>query len=394
MNMTENNKPPKQPLMRDRVKSTALNTQKLPSKGNMLAPSMQTDLFNLPGHRMEGFANASMLAGLLPWFDHDNRRIVRSGDTPAKDLESRPIPFVVGEVSGSLTRSAAIITGMHGPHKGKKIVRMNAERECDVLEALSLIATHDDRSIGVFQGKATVHFSISQIRGWTRDKYNSSEIQEALHTLNGAPMKVIVSSGSKTITYEESILTNYGTIDDTQLANTMGDQYESSHYCSFHPIITTAIAQLDMHQINSSAIINSGSLMQRYLRRQLSLRWIQASEDNPYTILGTTILKRYDYPSEITKKGVTVKMLMRPVDGAIDKLMKGKDAIISRIEKEAIKQTIGQTRRTRVTDFKYTIYPTQTFVDQQRRSLALSREKSALAVKAAQLGLKPSEVSL
>ena len=84
---------------------------------------------------------------------------------------------------------------------------------------------------------------------------------------------------------------------------------------------------------------------QKTLRKRLSIRWLQASMDNPYTIKGTTLLKGLGLPTEPTKKGMTTKMLLRPVEGAITRLMEDHYPIIKDVHREEIKRKTGQTGR-------------------------------------------------
>jgi hypothetical protein len=74
---------------------------------------IESQLFNLPDHRKGGFAYASMVAGLIPWFELNKKMVVRNGDTPAKLLDAELIYFEVDDLQCSIVRRAAVITLRH-----------------------------------------------------------------------------------------------------------------------------------------------------------------------------------------------------------------------------------------------------------------------------------------
>lgn len=361
------------------------------SNGDLFQETIETQLFNLPEHRLYGFSNASMIAGLIPWFEPDKLRVVRDRSTPVDQLDADPIFFEVDQLKCSLLRRAAVITARHGPNKGNKVARYASEREFDVLETLKLIGTHKDGAIGAFKGQSSIRFTIPIVRRYMRNKYNNDEILEALEVLASAQHLLRIKADQKLIESESSILPIFMRVDDNYEDGKSFDTHETTHLCVLHPLITSAISNLDMHQLNSSAVINSRSLLVRYMRKRLALRWTQASASTPYGILATTILKSYGYNTTLEGKE-TFKRLARPVDRALMTLSEGEGAIISHFETEEVHLLNQKTGRKKIVDFKYTIYPKKEFVKEQKRSLALRAEKEALRLQAEELGVKPSQL--
>ncbi len=377
---------------KDIIKKTVSTKSKLSqSNQNIFQETVETQLFNLPAHRLGGFANVSMIAGLIPWFEPNKMRVVRDGSTPVNELDAEPIYFEVDALKCSLVRKAAVISSRHGPNKGQKVARYPSEREFDVLETLQLIGTHEDGAIGAFKGQSSIRFTIPLIRRYMRSKYNNDEILEALDVLSGAQHNLRIKVDNKLIEIPDAILPTMIRVDDNYFEGKSLDTNETTHLCVLHPLITSAISNLDMHQVHSSAMIQSRSLLVRYLRKRLALRWTQASETTPYTIKATTLLSSYGYETQITGKE-TFKRLARPVERAITTLKEGEDPIISYVDSEEIYAVSQQTGRKRVVDIKYTIFPKESFIKDQRRSLALRAKKKMLKQEAEELGVKPRQL--
>jgi uncharacterized membrane protein YpjA len=372
------------------IKETVEKKPKLIHRNlDLFEDTIETQLFNLPNHRKGGFANASMVAGLIPWFEPNKKMVVRDGDTPAKLLDADPIYFEVDDLQCSIVRRAAVITLRHGKNKGQKVVRFPSEREFDVLEALMLIGTHETGAIGAYQGQSSVRFTLTIVRRHLKNKYNNDEIQEALDVLGGAKHTLRIKSEDRLIEMPDSILPI--TISGDQVT---GESMElnldtATHLVVLHPLITSAISNLDMHQVHSSAVIESNSLLVRYLRKRLALRWTQASPSAPYRIKASTILTNYGYnPATASKKHF--KLTARPVTRALETLSTGDNRIIESVITENIMS--ASTGRNKIVDYIYTIFPVASFVEHQKRSLALSTKKHSLVKDAKALGVRVDQL--
>lgn len=374
------------------INKTISTTSKLIQQNlHIFENNMETQLFNLPAHRQKGFSNASMVVGLIPWFEPDKKMVIRDGNTPAKNLDAEPIYFEVDDIQCSIIRRAAIITARHGPNKGKKIVRFPSEREFDVLEALQLIGTHEDSSIGVYKSQSSIRFTLPLIRRYLHNKYNNDETQEALEVLNSSKHLLRIKNNNKIIELSDAILPIFIS-GDQAIENSMKLSSEkATHLVILHPLITSAISNLDMHQINSSTVIESNSLLVRYLRKRLALRWTQASITKPYTIKASTLLESYGYnPIGAAKKHF--KLTARPVTRALSVLSSGKNKIISHIHVENIFVKNKATGRKKIIDYRYNIYPTESFISIQKRSLAISDEKRKIQSDATRLCVEPAQM--
>ena len=333
--MCEKNKVQPENLKEIVARTASVRSQLNQSNGDLFEETIDTQLFNLPAHRLSGFANASMIAGLIPWFEPNNKRIVRDGNTAVKELDAEVIYFEIEDLKCSILRKASIIKARHGKHKGNTVARYPSQREFDILEALQLIGTHEDGAIGAFKRQSCIKFTIPLIRRYLNGKYNSEEILESLDVLTGARHDLKIKINKRLIEISDSILPIYARVNDIHDDGRPTDIDSSTHFCILHPLITSAISNLDMYQINSDSVIESGSLLVRYIRKRLSLRWTQASNTYPYTIKATTILSNYGYGVRLTGRE-TFRRLCRPVSRAFFALSAGEYPIIDHVNEEDV----------------------------------------------------------
>jgi len=362
--------------------------------------SYQTQIFSVfdngaGAHLSKGFKSTD----LIPFFIHDRRQVSFAGPVTAAEAISTRLVEIDGK-SATLTQRAANITSKTGKHKGQEIFRHLGEREETILDALKYIASHNEKSFGDYRGSASLKFSLAQIKQVIGGSYNNSEILEALDVLHGSDTEIKIQfENGETKPIKSSLLPILITHDDPDRA--WFDE-DAKCMCTFHPSITLEVANLNFRQINYSRIRSRHSGLAKHLERRLSHRYTQASEHQPYgPILASSILRSAGLAYDRTRStDANFKPLIRalkeltvPEGVSIDELSEDEknSYIIAKVDIEPIyEETL--VRRKRIIDYKYVMYPTQHFIQQQiDANIAASKDAARLEL-ARELKVSPAEV--
>lgn len=369
--------------------------------------SYQTQIYTAldPGvgnHISKGFKSTD----LIPFFIHDRRQVSLSGRVTATEASNARLIEIEGRTA-TLTQKAANITVRSGKNKGAEIFRHLGEREEVILDALKYIASRSPTNFGVYQGEACLKFSASQIRSVIDNSYNYQEILEALDVLHGSDteLKMHVLDENKVIKpLKSSLLPILVTAEDPETHDMFdGGASTSSLMCTFHPLITRDLANLNFRQINYLRIRMRRSSIAKHIEKRLSHNYTQASEKFPYSIHASSILRSAGVPYDPEKSTDTnFKTMFRALreltvpDGINFDDLKEEDKDIYILLSVEIKAIFVESllKRRRIVDYKLTMYPTPRFVQQQIEANVASLKDEARMDMAKELNLVPEGIRL
>lgn len=346
----------------------------------------------------KGFCNAD----LLPWFIQDRRKLSLVGAVTANDATYTRHIQIDGK-SATLIQKAANISSKIGPHRGKQIFRHLGEREETVLDALKYIASRCPGSFGTFQDSASLRFTIAQIRNVIKGSYNHIEIAEALDVLHSSDieLRMQLDEGSTVVKpIKSAILPILITNEDSSFDNGINDH--AKKMCTFHPLITKELVNMNFRQLDYVRIRDRSSGLAKYIERRLSHNYTQASVERLYgPIFGSSILLgaglEYDRTRDSDTNFKPIKRALKELtipDGISASDLTEEEQrlyILSHVDVEPIyDQTL--LKRKRIVDFKYTMHPTQNFIDQQIEANIAQRRDLERFNKARELGVQPKDI--
>jgi hypothetical protein len=365
--------------------------------------SYQTHIFATPENANDpGITKGLKSADLIPFFIQDKRKLSYSGAVTASEATHTRLILIDGR-SATLIQRAANISSKIGRNKGKDIFRHLGEREQTVLDGLKYIASRRPSAFGEYQGSACLRFTVGQVFRVLEGAYNKNEIMEALDVLHGSDTEFRLQSDDKS-KGTKPVKSPLLPILITHEADVNDDLFDDgyTYMCTFHPYITKDIANLNFRQVNYARIRSRRSGMAKHIELRLSYNYTQASTASPYgPVFGSTLLLSFglSYSPErdafanfqpLTRAFEELVMppsvgLLALSDDEIDKF------IIEKLEVEPIYED-SYLKRKRIIDYKYTMYPTEKFIQQQVAANIVANKDAARLRIARDLIIDPDDI--
>ena len=156
------------------------------------------------------------------------------------------------------------------------------------------------------------------------------------------------------------------------------DSKDTYCYVQFNPLVTRSINKLTYRQFHYQAFMSLRNQLSRYLFKRLSHNYTQASWDNPYNILLSTIVR----DSALVNYSRT-RDQVRYVDTALDELTGGEEQkkpyVLMHYEK-----SVRRGLRNKIEDVLYTLIPSYEFTAQMKKA---NKRDQYIKEKALQHGL-------
>ena len=231
------------------------------------------------------------------------------------------------------------------------VLRYPSEREDFVESALRKLAVkgnarwvNDTSGVGV----DFTLYELQQELKKTGHNYNLNDLKESLEVLNSCSLDITNSDGS--INLASPILPIKQLVD----MKTYKDSKSKARCLAvFHPLITRSMLNLSYRNINYGLLMSLKNHLARHMFRRMTHYWVQASPKDPYTVGMISFLEQS--PRGVSETMADNTRAMRTLLKELEE--KG---ITSKVD--AVEEKRGRA----IVDIKYTIYPSDTFVREQK----------------------------
>jgi len=221
----------------------------------------------------------------------------------------------------------------------------------------------------VFTTVYEIQQELKKRSGGEHPSYNYSQIMEALEILSDT--KYVIKGETKEESFRFSPFVEFGHM-------TEKDQKERSKeknatiYIKLNSLVAKSILAKSWRQIGYDTVIQDDSFLGRWFRKTLSLRFTQADASKTYNILLSTV---------INQSGISPTSTIRANLQYVERVVNALD-IVSKVTVEKEWEINPETKRKRMVDAKFIIWPSRAFVEEQIRANAQSRKIDA-AIKGA-----------
>ena len=347
----------------------------LTDSNESMVESAQTNLLKHSGNI--GISKSCSSADLLPFFLPGNKGIVLTGAKEAHELVKKRTILVEGS-EVVLEQRAVSIRCRHGKDAGKDIFRHLGEREGRVLSGLKRLASNQPSRAcwtGVYQNDASValYFTLRDLGKACKGRYNNNQLLEALDTLHKSPTDLVFYDSDTNTAHplKSPILPILRTVESDDLQLFESDRFKDSKYmCTFHPLISSDVANMNYRAINSARIDSRRSALARAIETRMSHSFIFASVNQCFNLTANRIMKENGlWTADVASKAQSVRY--RNLVTAINEL-----TLPVNMTEEEDEEKIYLFRKTdwtekvstvndKIDDYRIDFWPTAHFVKQQ-----------------------------
>lgn len=206
--------------------------------------------------------------------------------------------------------------------------------------------------------------------------YNHTQIMEALEILSKTIYTLKTESDTKKGGKVFRLFEGFTWVQDKK----SGNSKNATIQIRLNEYVGKAILSRSWRKIGYESIIGENSFLARWFRKYLSLRFTHADNTQTFNILLSTV---------INHSGISPYKEVKDSLKFVQMILDGLD-IISKVQVQKVWETNPTTKRKRLTDAKFIIWPSKSFIEEQIQANAHARRvEGAMEGQGGQAVLEP-----
>jgi len=295
----------------------------------------QLEMFHLPEIHRGGYSNTVELYDVMPKYYHGG--VTRVG---GKFLDKLSRSFQHRGKSLKLNITPALIT----TNKGENKAFYPGQRE-EIIEDVLRKFMAEGRG-KMFDNQVGVIFSLYELKKELDNRehgYAINEIKESLDILGSTVMEITSEDGTTSLK---------STMFETVGFTSENDGDNRKYFVRFNSLVTKSVMEQSWRLVNYDQCMQYKRAVARWLHKRMSHLFLQATLEQPYIILLSTII-RDSGMKEYKQTGDSIIQIKKSLDE-----MKS----VGTLEKYKIEKIFSKNRKNKIDDAKFFIYVSALFV--------------------------------
>ena len=216
----------------------------------------------------------------------------------------------------------------------------------------------------VFTTVYEIQQELKKRSGGQHPSYNYTQIMEALEILSDT--KYVIKGETKEESFRFSPFVEFGHMTEKDRQDRSKEK-NATLYIKLNSLVAKSILAKSWRQIGYDTVIQDDSFLGRWFRKTLSLRFTQADATKTYNILLSTV---------INQSGISPTTALRANLQYVQGILESLD-IVSKVTVQKEWEINPATKRKRMVDAKFVIWPSKAFVEEQIQANTHSRRVEA-----------------